>query len=81
MSDIKTKDIKPKSVKTLDKTIAWTERIKEIISGVKSLITMIAAGGSLAAIVILVICLIGLLATSIFGIFLSSEKTSYRGSR
>ncbi len=42
---------------------------------------MIAAGGSLAAIVILVICLIGLLAISILGIFLSSEKTSYRGSR
>lgn len=31
MSDIKTKDIKPKSVKTLDKTIAWTERIKDPI--------------------------------------------------
>ena len=29
--DIKTKDIKPKSVKTIDKTIAWTERIKDPI--------------------------------------------------
>ena len=31
MSDIKTKDIKPKSVKTLDKAAAWTERIKDPI--------------------------------------------------
>ena len=31
MSDIKTKDLKPKSVKALDKTIAWTERIKDPI--------------------------------------------------
>ena len=55
---------------------ATVSAIKGIIAGVKSLVAMIAAGGSLAAIVILVICLIGLLATSIFGIFLSSEKTS-----
>lgn len=31
MSDIKTKDIKPKSVKKLDKAVAWTERIKDPI--------------------------------------------------
>ena len=31
MSNIKTKDIKPKSVKKLDKAIAWTERIKDPI--------------------------------------------------
>ena len=31
MSDIKTKDLKPKSVKALDKTVAWTERIKDPI--------------------------------------------------
>jgi hypothetical protein len=29
MSDIKTKDLKPKTVKTIDKTIAWTERVKD----------------------------------------------------
>ena len=28
MSDIKTKDLKPKSVKVLDKATAWTERVK-----------------------------------------------------
>ena len=26
--DIKTKDMKPKTVKTIDKAIAWTERVK-----------------------------------------------------
>ena len=31
MSDIKTKDIKPKSVKKLDKEVAWTERVKDPI--------------------------------------------------
>lgn len=29
MSDIKTKDIKPKTVKIIDKAVAWTERIKD----------------------------------------------------
>ena len=29
MADIKTKDMKPKTVKTIDKAIAWTERVKD----------------------------------------------------
>ena len=29
MADIKTKDMKPKTVKTIDKAIAWTEKIKD----------------------------------------------------
>ena len=29
MADIKTKDMKPKTVKTIDKAVAWTERIKD----------------------------------------------------
>ena len=53
--------------------------IKAIIAGVKSLIGMLAAGGSVAAIAIVIICLVGLLVTSIFGIFFSSEKTSKNG--
>lgn len=50
--------------------------IKGIIAGVKSLIGILTVGGSLASIIILIICLIGLLVTSIFGIFFSSENTS-----
>ena len=29
MADIKTKDMKPKTVNTIDKAIAWTERVKD----------------------------------------------------
>lgn len=49
--------------------------IKGIIAGAKSLVGMLAAGGTLAIIAIIVICLVGLLITSIFGIFFSSENT------
>ena len=31
MSNIKTKDMKPKTVKTLDKAVAWTEKVKDPI--------------------------------------------------
>lgn len=50
--------------------------IKAIIAATKALISAIIAGGWVAVIVIVVICLIGLLCSSIFGIFFSSEKTS-----
>ena len=53
--------------------------IKTIIAGMKSLIGMLAAGGTAAIIAIIIICFIGLIATSIYGIFLSSEKTSKDG--
>lgn len=48
--------------------------IKAMIAAVKSLIGLLVAGGSVAVIVIIVICLIGLLFSSIFGIFFSSLK-------
>lgn len=50
--------------------------VKAIIAATKALISAIIAGGWVAVIVIIVICLIGLLVSSIFGIFFSSEKTS-----
>ena len=50
--------------------------IKGMIASVKSLVGMLAAGGSLAIIAIIIICMIGLLVTSIFGIFFSSDKSS-----
>lgn len=49
--------------------------IKGIILATKALITAIAAGGWVAVLVILVICLIGLLVGSIFGIFFSGEDS------
>lgn len=62
-----------KGIKILFKATVST--IKAIIAGVKSLISAIVAGGSVAAIVILIICLIGLLVASMYGIFFSSEDT------
>lgn len=58
---------------------ATISAIKGIIAGLKSLIAMIAAGGSLAIITIIIICLVGLLVTSVFGIFFSSEKSINKG--
>lgn len=55
---------------------ATISAIKGIIAGTKALIAAIAAGGWVAVVVIILICLIGLLCSSIFGIFFSSEKTS-----
>ena len=47
--------------------------VKAIIAAVKELIAAIAAGGWVAVVVVVVICLIGLIVASCFGIFFSSE--------
>ena len=49
--------------------------VKAIIAGIKALIAAIAAGGWVSVVVILLICLIGLIVGSCFGIFFSSEDT------
>ncbi len=49
--------------------------VKAIIAGTKALIAAIAAGGWVAVVVILVVCLIGLLVSSVFGIFFSGEDS------
>ena len=53
---------------------AMVAAIKAIIATVKSLIALIAVGGWIAVVVILVICLAGLLLGSAFGIFYSNES-------
>ena len=55
---------------------ATISAIKAIIAGVKSLVAMLAAGGAVAMVAIVIICLIGLLVTSIFGIFFSSDSSN-----
>lgn len=55
---------------------ATISTVKAIIAATKALISAIIAGGWIAIIVIIVICLIGLLCSSIFGIFFSGEKSS-----
>jgi len=50
--------------------------IKAIIAAVKGLVAIIAAGGWVAVVVIFVICMIGLLVVSVFGIFFSGESNN-----
>ena len=54
---------------------ATVAAVKAIIAGTKALIAAIAAGGWIAVVVIIVICLIGLIVGSCFGIFFSGEDS------
>ncbi len=54
---------------------ATAAAIKAIIAGTKALIAAIAAGGWIAVVAIIIICLIGLLVSSVFGIFFSGEDS------
>ena len=54
---------------------ATAAAVKAIIAGAKALIAAIAAGGWIAVLVIVIICLIALIVGSCFGIFFSSEDT------
>lgn len=49
--------------------------VKAAIAGTKALIAAIAAGGSVAVIIIIVICLIALIVGSCFGVFFSGDDT------
>ena len=74
------KELAIKSSKKVAKGIKITistiiSSIKGIIAAAKSLVAMISAGGVVASIAIVIICLVGLLVTSVFGIFFSSEDT------
>lgn len=55
---------------------ATISSVKAIIASAKSLISVLIASGVVVIIIIIIICLIGLLLSSIFGIFFSGEKTS-----
>lgn len=55
---------------------ATVSAVKGIIAGTKALISFLFAGGWIALIIIIVICLIGVLLNSHFGIFFSGKKTS-----
>ena len=56
---------------TVKATIAT---VKAIILGIKALIAAIAAGGWVVVVIILVICLIAFLCSSIYGVFFASEN-------
>lgn len=59
------------AAKASAKALAAT--VKAMLASVKALVAAIAAGGWIAILVIVVICLIGLIASSAFGIFFSGE--------
>lgn len=74
----RTAQLTKKAVKTTIKAIQVAIKttiaiIKAIILATKALISAIIAGGWVAVVVILVICLIAMLCTSIYGIFFSNE--------
>lgn len=65
------------AIQTTKTTVKATiSAIKGIIAATKALVSAIIAGGWVAVIIVIVICLIGLLCSSVFGIFMSGEKTS-----
>lgn len=61
------------AAKATAKAVAAT--VKVIIAATKALIAAIAAGGWVAVLVVIVICLIGLLLASPFGVFFSGEDS------
>lgn len=54
---------------------ATADTVKAIIAGTKALVSAIAAGGWVAVLVVVVICLVGLIVGSCFGIFFSGEDS------
>lgn len=66
-----------KKARTAAKATARAVRstVKMIISGTKALVAAIAGGGWVAVIAVVVICLVGLLAGSCFGVFFSAEDS------
>lgn len=78
---IKSKQVAQVTVKTTATiakkiTKAIVASTKVLIAGVKSLGALLGTGGVIALIVVILICLIGLLCSSFFGIFFSNESNS-----
>jgi murein DD-endopeptidase MepM/ murein hydrolase activator NlpD len=64
------------AAKTAKATVKATiATVKTVVEGTKAVVSAIIAGGWVAVVIIVVVCLIGLLVGSIFGIFFSGEDT------
>lgn len=71
------KEATKRTIQTTKVAIKTTiSTIKLAIAGTKALISALIAGGWIVLVIVVVICMIGLLCSSIFGIFLSGSKTS-----
>ncbi len=70
----KIKAITEKSIKvTKDTAKAFINAIKMMLAATKALIMFLIAGGWIVVMIIIIICMIGFLVTSIFGIFFTNE--------
>ncbi len=73
----KSKELVEKAYKTSkDMVKATVKAIKGMIAATKTLISALIAGGWISVIIIVIICFIGLIVTSIFGIFFSNDTGS-----
>lgn len=63
---------------TVLKAKAIAAAVKAAVAGVKALVAAIIAGGWVAVVIIIVICLIAMIAGSCFGIFFSGDDTGSR---
>lgn len=69
------KEATKRTIQTTKAAIKATiSTIKLAIAGTKALISALIAGGWIVLVIVVVICMIGLLCSSIFGIFFSSES-------
>lgn len=65
-----------KSAKTMKEAAKHTKKIvKGIIEGAKAAVNAIIAGGWLSVVIIIILCLVGALASSFYGIFFSTETS------
>lgn len=65
-----------KSAKTMKEAAKHTKRIvKGVIEGAKAAVNAIIAGGWLSVVIIILLCLVGALASSFYGIFFSTETS------
>ncbi len=71
-----TRESAKEAAKLAKKAVAFLKKIAKLtIEAVKSLVSAIIAGGWTAVIVIIVICMIGAVAYSVYGIFFSNEDS------
>ena len=56
-------------------TEAASRAVRDIIAGARTLVAALTAGGTVSVIIVVILCLVGLLMGSSFGIFFSGENT------
>lgn len=65
-----------KSAKTMKEAAKHTKKIvKGIIEGAKAVVNAIIAGGWFSVVIIIILCLVGALASSFYGVFFSTETS------